>query len=157
MYLGCFFFFSFQSLFNLLEFRRLVLNFNPPANAQDLPRNQKVKLEANMLCLLNGYVRRDETDWFFVLHGSFLRRHTWRKLDFCVTYQKGKNGKRKWLYEVGRHLMSWFLARVYRAVNFCVSKIHSISFCPLLEILKRECDADLFLVVRHFSLDWNAH
>uniref|UniRef100_A0A8C5TD38 ubiquitinyl hydrolase 1 n=1 Tax=Malurus cyaneus samueli TaxID=2593467 RepID=A0A8C5TD38_9PASS len=29
------------SLFNLLEFRRLVLNFNPPANAQDLPRNQK--------------------------------------------------------------------------------------------------------------------
>ncbi|NXU94075.1 UBP25 hydrolase, partial [Xiphorhynchus elegans] len=31
----------FQSLFNLLEFRRLVLNFNPPANAQDLPRNQK--------------------------------------------------------------------------------------------------------------------
>ncbi|NWH73229.1 UBP25 hydrolase, partial [Piaya cayana] len=31
----------FQSLFNLLEFRRLVLNFSPPANAQDLPRNQK--------------------------------------------------------------------------------------------------------------------
>ncbi|NXV78687.1 UBP25 hydrolase, partial [Atlantisia rogersi] len=35
-----FFFSPFQSLFNLLEFRRLVLNFNPPANAQDLPRNQ---------------------------------------------------------------------------------------------------------------------
>ncbi|KFP76445.1 Ubiquitin carboxyl-terminal hydrolase 25, partial [Acanthisitta chloris] len=35
------FLFFFQSLFNLLEFRRLVLNFNPPANAQDLPRNQK--------------------------------------------------------------------------------------------------------------------
>jgi len=37
-----FFSFLFQSLFNLLEFRRLVLNFSPPANAQDLPRNQKV-------------------------------------------------------------------------------------------------------------------
>lgn len=33
----------FQSLFNLLEFRRLVLNYKPPTNAQDLPRNQKVK------------------------------------------------------------------------------------------------------------------
>nr|XP_055169797.1 ubiquitin carboxyl-terminal hydrolase 25 isoform X3 [Nyctereutes procyonoides]XP_055169798.1 ubiquitin carboxyl-terminal hydrolase 25 isoform X3 [Nyctereutes procyonoides] len=30
-----------QSLFNLLEFRRLVLNYKPPSNAQDLPRNQK--------------------------------------------------------------------------------------------------------------------
>ncbi|GAB5576343.1 ubiquitin carboxyl-terminal hydrolase 25 isoform X1 [Prionailurus iriomotensis] len=29
------------SLFNLLEFRRLVLNYKPPSNAQDLPRNQK--------------------------------------------------------------------------------------------------------------------
>lgn len=45
-------FFSFQSLFNLLEFRRLVLNFNPPANAQDLPRNQKVKQEADFLLWL---------------------------------------------------------------------------------------------------------
>lgn len=35
--------FFFQSLFNLLEFRRLVLNYKPPSNAQDLPRNQKVK------------------------------------------------------------------------------------------------------------------
>ncbi|KAG8536184.1 hypothetical protein GDO81_026957, partial [Engystomops pustulosus] len=30
-----------QSLFNLLEFRRLVLNYSPPASAQDVPRNQK--------------------------------------------------------------------------------------------------------------------
>ncbi|NXF66577.1 UBP25 hydrolase, partial [Ciccaba nigrolineata] len=37
----CWFSAVIQSLFNLLEFRRLVLNFNPPANAQDLPRNQK--------------------------------------------------------------------------------------------------------------------
>ncbi|NWV96603.1 UBP25 hydrolase, partial [Machaerirhynchus nigripectus] len=37
----CWFSAVIQSLFNLLEFRRLVLNFNPPANAQDVPRNQK--------------------------------------------------------------------------------------------------------------------
>ncbi|NXF37208.1 UBP25 hydrolase, partial [Nyctibius bracteatus] len=37
----CWFSAVIQSLFNLLEFRRLVLNFSPPANAQDLPRNQK--------------------------------------------------------------------------------------------------------------------
>uniref|UniRef100_A0A8B9QG33 ubiquitinyl hydrolase 1 n=1 Tax=Apteryx owenii TaxID=8824 RepID=A0A8B9QG33_APTOW len=37
----CWFSAVIQSLFNLLEFRRLVLNFNAPANAQDLPRNQK--------------------------------------------------------------------------------------------------------------------
>ncbi|NXA13048.1 UBP25 hydrolase, partial [Sapayoa aenigma] len=37
----CWFSAVIQSLFNLLEFRRLVLNFNPPTNAQDLPRNQK--------------------------------------------------------------------------------------------------------------------
>lgn len=37
----CWFSAVIQSLFNLLEFRRLVLNYNPPASAQDLPRNQK--------------------------------------------------------------------------------------------------------------------
>ncbi|XP_034279164.1 ubiquitin carboxyl-terminal hydrolase 25 isoform X1 [Pantherophis guttatus] len=37
----CWFSAVIQSLFNLLEFRRLVLNYNLPANAQDLPRNQK--------------------------------------------------------------------------------------------------------------------
>uniref|UniRef100_A0A8C4JJ26 Ubiquitin carboxyl-terminal hydrolase 25 n=1 Tax=Dromaius novaehollandiae TaxID=8790 RepID=A0A8C4JJ26_DRONO len=37
----CWFSAVIQSLFNLLEFRRLVLNFSAPANAQDLPRNQK--------------------------------------------------------------------------------------------------------------------
>ncbi|NXA35178.1 UBP25 hydrolase, partial [Eudromia elegans] len=37
----CWFSAVIQSLFNLLEFRRLVLNFNAPASAQDLPRNQK--------------------------------------------------------------------------------------------------------------------
>ncbi|NXG13663.1 UBP25 hydrolase, partial [Grallaria varia] len=37
----CWFSAVIQSLFNLLEFRRLVLNFSPPTNAQDLPRNQK--------------------------------------------------------------------------------------------------------------------
>uniref|UniRef100_A0A7M4F6X8 Ubiquitin carboxyl-terminal hydrolase 25 n=1 Tax=Crocodylus porosus TaxID=8502 RepID=A0A7M4F6X8_CROPO len=37
----CWFSAVIQSLFNLLEFRRLVLNYSPPANAQDLPRNQK--------------------------------------------------------------------------------------------------------------------
>uniref|UniRef100_A0A3P8W4C8 Ubiquitin carboxyl-terminal hydrolase 25 n=1 Tax=Cynoglossus semilaevis TaxID=244447 RepID=A0A3P8W4C8_CYNSE len=30
-----------QSLFNLLEFQRLVLNYSPPARVHDLPRNQK--------------------------------------------------------------------------------------------------------------------
>ncbi|CAI5772719.1 ubiquitin carboxyl-terminal hydrolase 25 isoform X3 [Podarcis lilfordi] len=37
----CWFSAVIQSLFNLLEFRRLVLNYSPPAGAQDLPRNQK--------------------------------------------------------------------------------------------------------------------
>lgn len=37
----CWFSAVIQSLFNLLEFRRLVLNYKPPSNAQDLPRNQK--------------------------------------------------------------------------------------------------------------------
>ncbi|XP_070606372.1 ubiquitin carboxyl-terminal hydrolase 25 isoform X2 [Erythrolamprus reginae] len=37
----CWFSAVIQSLFNLLEFRRLVLNYNLPATAQDLPRNQK--------------------------------------------------------------------------------------------------------------------
>ncbi|MEQ2164932.1 Ubiquitin carboxyl-terminal hydrolase 25 [Goodea atripinnis] len=31
-----------NSLFNLLEFQRLVLNYSPPARVLDLPRNQKV-------------------------------------------------------------------------------------------------------------------
>ncbi|XP_053561989.1 ubiquitin carboxyl-terminal hydrolase 25 isoform X2 [Bombina bombina] len=37
----CWFSAVIQSLFNLLEFRRLVLNYSPPAIAQDVPRNQK--------------------------------------------------------------------------------------------------------------------
>uniref|UniRef100_A0A8C6Y5E1 Ubiquitin carboxyl-terminal hydrolase 25 n=1 Tax=Naja naja TaxID=35670 RepID=A0A8C6Y5E1_NAJNA len=37
----CWFSAVIQSLFNLLEFRRLVLNYNLPASAQNLPRNQK--------------------------------------------------------------------------------------------------------------------
>nr|XP_056714043.1 ubiquitin carboxyl-terminal hydrolase 25 isoform X2 [Euleptes europaea] len=37
----CWFSAVIQSLFHLLEFRRLVLNYSPPASAQDLPRNQK--------------------------------------------------------------------------------------------------------------------
>uniref|UniRef100_A0A8C5N116 Ubiquitin carboxyl-terminal hydrolase 25 n=1 Tax=Leptobrachium leishanense TaxID=445787 RepID=A0A8C5N116_9ANUR len=37
----CWFSAVIQSLFNLLEFRRLVLNYVPPASAQDVPRNQK--------------------------------------------------------------------------------------------------------------------
>ncbi|XP_033002744.1 ubiquitin carboxyl-terminal hydrolase 25 isoform X3 [Lacerta agilis] len=37
----CWFSAVIQSLFNLLDFRRLVLNYSPPAGAQDLPRNQK--------------------------------------------------------------------------------------------------------------------
>ncbi|KAB0393095.1 hypothetical protein E2I00_002613 [Balaenoptera physalus] len=40
----CWFSAVIQSLFNLLEFRRLVLNYKPPSNVQELPRNQKVKL-----------------------------------------------------------------------------------------------------------------
>lgn len=39
-----FFIYIFQSLFNLLEFQRLVLHYSPPARMQDLPRNQKVRL-----------------------------------------------------------------------------------------------------------------
>uniref|UniRef100_H2ZYR3 Ubiquitin carboxyl-terminal hydrolase 25 n=1 Tax=Latimeria chalumnae TaxID=7897 RepID=H2ZYR3_LATCH len=37
----CWFSAVIQSLFNLLEFRRLVLNYASPTSAQDLPRNQK--------------------------------------------------------------------------------------------------------------------
>nr|XP_019778102.1 ubiquitin carboxyl-terminal hydrolase 25 isoform X2 [Tursiops truncatus] len=37
----CWFSAVIQSLFNLLEFRRLVLNYKPPSHVQDLPRNQK--------------------------------------------------------------------------------------------------------------------
>ncbi|XP_075450079.1 ubiquitin carboxyl-terminal hydrolase 25 [Ascaphus truei] len=37
----CWFSAVIQSLFNLLEFRRLVLNYSPPASPQDVPRNQK--------------------------------------------------------------------------------------------------------------------
>ncbi|CAH2219380.1 ubiquitin carboxyl-terminal hydrolase 25 isoform X3 [Pelobates cultripes] len=37
----CWFSAVIQSLFNLLEFRRLVLNYVPPASAQEMPRNQK--------------------------------------------------------------------------------------------------------------------
>uniref|UniRef100_A0A673A6A8 Ubiquitin carboxyl-terminal hydrolase 25 n=1 Tax=Sphaeramia orbicularis TaxID=375764 RepID=A0A673A6A8_9TELE len=37
----CWFSAVIQSLFNLLEFQRLVLNYSPPARVQDLPRNQK--------------------------------------------------------------------------------------------------------------------
>nr|XP_030733620.1 ubiquitin carboxyl-terminal hydrolase 25 isoform X2 [Globicephala melas] len=37
----CWFSAVIQSLFNLLEFRRLVLNYKPPLHVQDLPRNQK--------------------------------------------------------------------------------------------------------------------
>uniref|UniRef100_A0A8C0DJJ4 ubiquitinyl hydrolase 1 n=1 Tax=Balaenoptera musculus TaxID=9771 RepID=A0A8C0DJJ4_BALMU len=37
----CWFSAVIQSLFNLLEFRRLVLNYKPPSNVQELPRNQK--------------------------------------------------------------------------------------------------------------------
>ncbi|XP_070084693.1 olfactory receptor family 5 subfamily L member 1D isoform X5 [Equus caballus] len=38
----CWFSAVIQSLFNLLEFRRLVLNYKPPSHAQDLPRSQKI-------------------------------------------------------------------------------------------------------------------
>ncbi|XP_036099303.1 ubiquitin carboxyl-terminal hydrolase 25 [Molossus molossus] len=44
----CWFSAVIQSLFNLLEFRRLVLNYKPPSNAQDLPRNQKVEEHRNL-------------------------------------------------------------------------------------------------------------
>uniref|UniRef100_A0A8C6AQL7 ubiquitinyl hydrolase 1 n=1 Tax=Monodon monoceros TaxID=40151 RepID=A0A8C6AQL7_MONMO len=37
----CWFSAVIQSLFNLLELRRLVLNYKPPSNVQDLPGNQK--------------------------------------------------------------------------------------------------------------------
>ncbi|XP_039867682.1 ubiquitin carboxyl-terminal hydrolase 25 isoform X5 [Simochromis diagramma] len=37
----CWFSAVIQSLFNLLEFQRLVLNYSPPARVHDLPRNQK--------------------------------------------------------------------------------------------------------------------
>ncbi|XP_029526904.1 ubiquitin carboxyl-terminal hydrolase 25 isoform X5 [Oncorhynchus nerka] len=37
----CWFSAVIQSLFNLLEFQRLVLHYSPPATVQDLPRNQK--------------------------------------------------------------------------------------------------------------------
>ncbi|XP_067350084.1 ubiquitin carboxyl-terminal hydrolase 25 isoform X2 [Channa argus] len=37
----CWFSAVIQSLFNLLEFQRLVLNYSPPARVNDLPRNQK--------------------------------------------------------------------------------------------------------------------
>ncbi|KAJ7996082.1 hypothetical protein DPEC_G00233380 [Dallia pectoralis] len=37
----CWFSAVIQSLFNLLEFQRLVLHYSPPAHVQDLPRNQK--------------------------------------------------------------------------------------------------------------------
>ncbi|CDQ66417.1 unnamed protein product [Oncorhynchus mykiss] len=37
----CWFSAVIQSLFNLLEFQRLVLYYSPPARVQDLPRNQK--------------------------------------------------------------------------------------------------------------------
>uniref|UniRef100_A0A4W3JAR6 Ubiquitin carboxyl-terminal hydrolase 25 n=1 Tax=Callorhinchus milii TaxID=7868 RepID=A0A4W3JAR6_CALMI len=37
----CWFSAVIQSLFNLLEFRRLVLNYVPPGDAHDVPRNQK--------------------------------------------------------------------------------------------------------------------
>lgn len=37
----CWFSAVIQSLFNLLEFQRLVLNYSPPTRVQDLPRNQK--------------------------------------------------------------------------------------------------------------------
>ncbi|XP_056298543.1 ubiquitin carboxyl-terminal hydrolase 25 isoform X3 [Pseudoliparis swirei] len=37
----CWFSAVIQSLFNLLEFQRLVLNYSPPAQVHDLPRNQK--------------------------------------------------------------------------------------------------------------------
>ncbi|XP_067084770.1 ubiquitin carboxyl-terminal hydrolase 25 isoform X3 [Osmerus mordax] len=37
----CWFSAVIQSLFNLLEFQRLVLHYAPPARVQDLPRNQK--------------------------------------------------------------------------------------------------------------------
>ncbi|XP_008426510.1 ubiquitin carboxyl-terminal hydrolase 25 isoform X4 [Poecilia reticulata] len=37
----CWFSAVIQSLFNLLEFQRLVLNYSPPARVLDLPRNQK--------------------------------------------------------------------------------------------------------------------
>uniref|UniRef100_A0A8C9SDM8 ubiquitinyl hydrolase 1 n=1 Tax=Scleropages formosus TaxID=113540 RepID=A0A8C9SDM8_SCLFO len=37
----CWFSAVIQSLFNLLEFQRLVLHYSPPARVQDLPRNQK--------------------------------------------------------------------------------------------------------------------
>ncbi|KAK7904250.1 hypothetical protein WMY93_016857 [Mugilogobius chulae] len=40
----CWFSAVIQSLFNLLEFQRLVLHYSPPARVQDLPRNQKVRL-----------------------------------------------------------------------------------------------------------------
>nr|XP_044622534.1 ubiquitin carboxyl-terminal hydrolase 25-like [Equus asinus] len=41
----CWFSAVIQSLFNLLDFRRLVLNYKPPSHAQDLPpRNQKEHL-----------------------------------------------------------------------------------------------------------------
>lgn len=35
-----------KSLFNLLEFQRLVLNYSPPARVHDLPRNQKVRSQS---------------------------------------------------------------------------------------------------------------
>uniref|UniRef100_H3CKN5 ubiquitinyl hydrolase 1 n=1 Tax=Tetraodon nigroviridis TaxID=99883 RepID=H3CKN5_TETNG len=37
----CWFSAVIQSLFNLLEFQRLVLNYSPPVRVEDLPRNQK--------------------------------------------------------------------------------------------------------------------
>ncbi|XP_068600810.1 ubiquitin carboxyl-terminal hydrolase 25 isoform X3 [Brachionichthys hirsutus] len=44
----CWFSAVIQSLFNLLEFQRLVLNYSPPARVHDLPRNQKLSVNESI-------------------------------------------------------------------------------------------------------------
>lgn len=48
-------------------------------------------------------------------------RKTWGHLGVYIMKYKGRNGKRNLLYEVWWHSVSWFLARAYRALNFCIS------------------------------------
>ncbi|XP_067897373.1 ubiquitin carboxyl-terminal hydrolase 25 isoform X4 [Heterodontus francisci] len=48
----CWFSAVIQSLFNLLEFRRLVLNYVPPADPQDVPQNQKERRNLPFMCEL---------------------------------------------------------------------------------------------------------
>nr|XP_044605834.1 ubiquitin carboxyl-terminal hydrolase 25-like isoform X8 [Equus asinus]XP_044605835.1 ubiquitin carboxyl-terminal hydrolase 25-like isoform X8 [Equus asinus]XP_044605836.1 ubiquitin carboxyl-terminal hydrolase 25-like isoform X8 [Equus asinus] len=85
----CWFSAVIQSLFNLLDFRRLVLNYKPPSHAQDLPRNQKETPEDFLIHLIQflkcHHLHQPSSGFSYVLFSVLFVHFRWFLLLFRST------------------------------------------------------------------------